>query len=51
MRPGHDEIDGVRCVASIADLPEKVDLFVVAVGADQVPAVIDDLFDHDEANQ
>ena len=44
------EIDGVACVASIADLEQKVDLFVVAVGAAQVPAVIDDLVDHDRAN-
>lgn len=49
VRPGTDAIDGVPCVPSIADLPEKVDLFVVAVGADQVPAVIDDLLDHDQA--
>ena len=49
VRPDTEEIDGVRCVASIADLPEKVDLFVVAVGADQVPGVIDELLDHDKA--
>ena len=30
------EIDGVPCVASVAICPTKVDLFVVAVGADQV---------------
>jgi acyl-CoA synthetase (NDP forming) len=49
VRPGAEEIDGVPCVASVADLPEKVDLFVVAVGADQVPGVIDDLLNHDKA--
>ncbi|RLE30646.1 MAG: CoA-binding protein [Acidobacteria bacterium] len=49
IRPDTEEIDGVPCVASVADLPEKVDLFVVAVGADQVPGVIDDLLNHDKA--
>ncbi len=49
VRPGLDEIDGIRCVPSIADLPEKVDLFVVAVGAGQVPEVIEALLDHDKA--
>jgi acyl-CoA synthetase (NDP forming) len=45
-----DKIDGVSCVASVQDLPEKVDLFVVAVGADQVAPVIDDLIEFDRAN-
>jgi acyl-CoA synthetase (NDP forming) len=50
IRPGLDELDGVRCVSSLAELPHKVDLLVVAVGADQVPAVLTDLLDHDASN-
>lgn len=50
IRPQLDEIDGVRCVPTIADLPEKVDLLVVAVGAGQVPAVLEELLEHDAAN-
>jgi acyl-CoA synthetase (NDP forming) len=50
VRPGLDEIDGVRCVPTIADLPEKADLFVVAVGAAQVPGVLSDLVETDAAN-
>ena len=50
VRPGAQSIDGAACVPTVADLPEKVDLFVVAVGAPQVPAVVDDLVDHDRAN-
>ncbi len=50
VRPGSDSVDGVRCVPTIADLPEKVDLFVVAIGAAQVPGVVSDLVDHDRAN-
>lgn len=50
VRPDSERIDGVRCVPTIADLPEKVDLLVVAVGAPQVPAVVNQLIDHDRAN-
>jgi acyl-CoA synthetase (NDP forming) len=49
VHPSAPEIGGVGCVPSIAELPEKVDLFVVAVGAEQVPAVISDLIEHDRA--
>jgi acyl-CoA synthetase (NDP forming) len=50
VHPTASEIDGVPCVASVSELPNKVDLFVVAVGADQVALVIDDLIEHDRAN-
>jgi acyl-CoA synthetase (NDP forming) len=50
VRPGCERIDDVPCVPSIAELPEKVDLLVVAVGASHVPAVIDEVLDHDRAN-
>jgi acyl-CoA synthetase (NDP forming) len=50
VRPGVDVIDGIRCVPSIVDLPAKVDLFIVAVGAPQVPAVVSELIEHDRAN-
>jgi acyl-CoA synthetase (NDP forming) len=50
VRPDGEEVDGVRCAPSVADLPEKVDLLVVAVGAAHVPAVLDELLDHDRAN-
>jgi len=50
VHPTASEIDGVSCVASVSELPAKVDLFVVAVGADQVAGVINDLIEHDRAN-
>jgi acyl-CoA synthetase (NDP forming) len=50
VRPGTEAVDGVRCVDSIAELPEKVDLFVVAVAAAQVPDVTSELIEHDRAN-
>jgi acyl-CoA synthetase (NDP forming) len=49
IRPGVSEIEGVRCVGSVAELPEKVDLFVMAVGAPQVPGLVDQLIEHDRA--
>lgn len=44
VRPGGgtDE-SGVACVSSLADLPEPLDLFIVAVGAPQVPGLVDDV--------
>ena len=49
VRPGIEEIDGVRCVPSVEALPERVDVFVLAVGADQVPEVLEGLMKHDKA--
>ena len=49
VHPTAEAIDGAPCVATIADLPTKVDLFVVAVGAPQVSSVIADLIEHDKA--
>ena len=49
VRPDTDEIDGVTCVPSIRELPEKVDLLVLAVGAAQVPGIIEEIIDHDRA--
>ncbi len=37
------EVDGIRCVPSLADLPRPVDLLVAAAGADQVPALVDEV--------
>lgn len=49
VHPDAESIDGVACVPSIADLPAKVDLFVVAVGAGRVPPIVDELIEHDKA--
>ena len=42
VKPGIDEIDGVRCVPDLAGLG-RVDLLVVAVAAAQVPDLIDEI--------
>ncbi|NOZ78220.1 MAG: CoA-binding protein [Acidobacteria bacterium] len=49
IRPNTDRIDGIACVGSIRELPEKVDLLVVTVGAAQVPGIIEEIIDHDRA--
>ncbi|HPC84236.1 MAG TPA: acetate--CoA ligase family protein [Thermoanaerobaculaceae bacterium] len=49
VRPDSEAIDGVRCVPAVEDLPERVDVFVVAVGAEQVPALMEELVEHDKA--
>lgn len=50
VHPSSKEIDGVACVPGIKELPAKVDLFVLAVGASQVASVVNDLIEHDKAN-
>ena len=49
VHPEAPSIDGVACVPRISDLPGKVDLLVVAVGAGQVPEVVDEVIDQDKA--
>jgi acyl-CoA synthetase (NDP forming) len=49
VKPGSDEIDGCRCVPTVADLPETVDLFVLTLAADQVHGVMKDLVAHERA--
>lgn len=49
VKPGIGEIDGCRCVPTVADLPQTVDLFVLTLAADQCPGVMRDLIDHGRA--
>jgi acyl-CoA synthetase (NDP forming) len=49
LRPGQDELDGIRCYPDLASLPEKLDLFVVAVSAAQVPDLVDEVIRLDAA--
>jgi acyl-CoA synthetase (NDP forming) len=43
VKPGGARLDGVRCVPSFAELPNPVDLCVLAVGAAQVPGLVRDI--------
>lgn len=40
IKEGTDEIDGVKCCADPKDLPETVDMYVVAVPSAEVPEVL-----------
>ncbi len=45
IHPTAEEVDGVRCVASLTALPEKLDMLVVAVAADAVPQLVDEIIE------
>ncbi len=45
VKPGSDEIEGCLCVPTIAELPETVDLLVLAVSAQQAPDMISQAID------
>ncbi len=49
IRPNADEIDGVKCVDSLSALDHKLDLFVVAIAADAVFALADEIIETDAA--
>jgi acetate---CoA ligase (ADP-forming) len=49
IRPGEEEIDGVRCVDNLNSLDHKLDLFVVAIGADAVFSLVDEVIETDAA--
>ncbi len=53
FRDGIDQIGGVRCLPDLSALknetPDKLDLFIVAIGASQVPALVDQLIKLDIA--
>ena len=49
IKPGCDEIDGCRCVPSVRDLPETVDLFVLTLAAEQCPDVMRELTESEKA--
>ena len=47
IRPGETEIDGVRCVDSLKGFGGRLDLLIVAIAADAVPALVDDILESD----
>jgi len=49
VKSKQDQIDGVKCYQSIANLPEKYDLVVLAVAAESVPSIVSELINHDRA--
>ena len=47
IRPGETEIDGVKCVESLSALQGKLDLLIVAVAADAVYGLVDEIIETD----
>ena len=43
VRPGETDIDGVKCIDGLQALENKLDLFIVAVGADAVFDLVDEI--------
>jgi len=50
FKQGQDKLDGVKCLAGLGMLKEKLDLFIVAVGAAQVPDLVEEVIRLDAAN-
>lgn len=48
IKPDVTEIDGVKCYASVKDLPKKIDLLVLAVSAKDSGLVIKECIDQDK---
>ena len=49
LREGATHIDGIPCIPDLSALEKKLDLFIVAVGADQVPELVDEVIRLDAA--
>lgn len=49
VRPGIETFESITCVPDISALDTKLDLFVVAVGSDHVPALVDEIIEKDAA--
>ncbi len=49
VKPGCEALDGCRSVPTIAALPEKVDLFILAISAAQTPQAITDIIEGQKA--
>lgn len=49
IRPGETEIDGVKCAAELSSLQHKLDLLIVAVGAEAVFDLVDEIITADAA--
>ncbi len=49
IKPGESEIDGVRCAGSLRELEGKLDLLIVAVNAEAVYGLVDEIIETDAA--
>lgn len=49
VKPGVEEMEGCRCVPSVSELPQCVDMFVLAVSAEQSYEVMKELIEEEKA--
>ena len=49
VKPGEEQIAGVACLPGLDALEQKLDLFIVAVGAAQVPDLLEEILERDAA--
>ena len=49
VKPGALELEGCRCFPDVGSLPERVDLLVLAVSAEQVPEVVSEAIEKRKA--
>ncbi|MCX6566620.1 MAG: acetate--CoA ligase family protein [Candidatus Aminicenantes bacterium] len=49
VKPGLSEIEGCKCVPTVAELPETVDMFVLTLAAEQCEPIMRDLTAHQKA--
>ncbi len=49
IKPGIESYEGIRCLPDLASLDLRLDLFVVAVGAEQVPQLVEEVIDRNAA--
>ncbi|MGE5358447.1 MAG: acetate--CoA ligase family protein [Bacteroidales bacterium] len=49
IKPGSETLEGCRCYPDVQSLPERVDLFVLAVSAAQAPDVVADVIEQQKA--
>jgi len=49
IKPGTKEIEGCRCVESVKELPEKADLLVLAISAEQSAEVMQEVIESQKA--
>ncbi|HAY11611.1 MAG TPA: GNAT family N-acetyltransferase, partial [Thauera sp.] len=41
INPKHDKVHGVACYKSVEDVPQRLDLVVIAVRAEKAPAIME----------
>ena len=41
INPKHDKVLGIDCFASVEEVPQRLDLVVIAIAADRTPAVVE----------